>query len=177
MNNTKLNLGCGNEILPDFLNYDIVADHPEVSRLDLLNESDLQRLLCSVSDVNEVRMMHVISYMNFQQNLLVFKYIFRLLKKGGVLIIETPEYNRLLLLLLCGILFPRFKGFGIRGMYAFDEVEMYEQNFYRKTYVYSYTTRELVNLLQKAGFVDIRIKSPQTHGNRIWRDVRIEATK
>ena len=84
---TKLNLGCGYNILDGYVNIDKVQTTPEtivanILTLDFPDES-----------VTEIYLRHVIEHFFEDEIRQLLQNCHRLLQKGGSLIIETPDFE------------------------------------------------------------------------------------
>ena len=64
---------------------------------------------------------------------------------------------------------------GVRGIYAFDLGQIARRDSFA-TYAFGWSAWHLTEELQQAGFRDIEVGPPQTHG-RPWRDIRLQASK
>ena len=94
----KLNLGCGNKLLPGYINIDFFAlPEEEIKGHDFI-EADVQELpsLFAAESVDEVLAVHLFEHLTHAQiTTLLFK-IWNVLKPGGRLIIITPDFIKLL---------------------------------------------------------------------------------
>ena len=125
--------------------------------------------------VIEVCMIHSLGYLNLWQARHLFRKLHVLMRSGAKLIIELPD------VLKCAELIMRADRKldeyleGIRGIYAFSLEEVANRDHY-KPYAFGWTAWHLQEELQNAGFADLKLLPPQTHG-RPWRDIRVEAMK
>ena len=100
----KLNLGCGDKILPGYINVDIDSSrsekHPDLKsgsnpslttkRPDLdADIRDLSRIKSSIAD--EILAVHVIEHFYYWEVVPLLKSWRRLLKPGGKMILECPN--------------------------------------------------------------------------------------
>jgi GT2 family glycosyltransferase len=81
----RLNLGCGDMILPDYTNVD--KYNPKADK-----DWDAVSLPLSNNCVDEIYACHLIEHFDFHQGQEVLKEWKRVLKEGGVLIVETPDF-------------------------------------------------------------------------------------
>ena len=94
----KLNLGCGNKLLPDYINIDLMVLPEEEYKGHNFIEADVQELpsLFAAESVDEVRAEHLFEHLTHAEiTTLLFK-IWSVLKPGGRLIIITPDFIKLL---------------------------------------------------------------------------------
>lgn len=81
----KLHLGCGDEILPDYINCDI-----ENPKADML--FDATKIPFPDNSVDEIRAYHLIEHFVFQNVFDILKEWLRALKPNGILVLETPDF-------------------------------------------------------------------------------------
>ena len=165
----KLHLGCGQDYWKGYVNID----------LDVKSKADVVADLCDIgaiyktAEIEEVVMIHSLSYLRLWQARILFKDIFKLLKPGGRFVAEFPDLKKCAELILRGGDFY-FKGLG--GLYAFDERYISEKVKFTP-YAYGWSALDLVKELRACGFFRAWVQDPQTHDNREWRDSRVEAFK
>lgn len=87
----KYNLGCGKNILPGWINVDLVPFSKEVYELDIRN---LDRL----PDFNEgsadhILLKHVIEHFNLPEIKRILGNCYYMLKEDGILEISTPDFG------------------------------------------------------------------------------------
>ena len=160
-------------------------DAAETARCDL--RLDFSRLGESFADgsVAEVAMIHSLSYLRLWEARQLFADLHRLLRPGGRLVLELPDLAK------CAERALRSQGRvsrgpeaegdeeeyleAVRGLYAFDMGQIERREAFTP-YAFGWSAWHLRRELARAGFVDIRVLDPVTHGPRPWRDSRIEAT-
>lgn len=81
----KIHLGCGKNIKENYINIDAYVDFPGVEKLDIFN------LPYPDNSVDEVLSEHLAEHIRFADEEKFWKESFRVLRKGGVLICETPD--------------------------------------------------------------------------------------
>ena len=85
----KLNLGCGDKILPGYVNVDMVSSRagkqPDVNA----DIRDLRKIKSSIAD--EILAVHVIEHFYYWEVVPLLQSWRRLLKPGGKLILECPN--------------------------------------------------------------------------------------
>lgn len=82
----KLNVGCGNLILKGWINLDIMA----IEGIDM--QSDAKYLPFKSEVFDELYCSHIIEHFDFLQGFEVLSEWKRVLKTGGKLVIETPDF-------------------------------------------------------------------------------------
>jgi SAM-dependent methyltransferase len=85
----RLNLGCGNKILPSYINVDVATRHPTIPP-DIL--CDLHRLEpFTDNSVDEILSVHVVEHFWRWEVVDILKEWVRVLKPGGRMILECPN--------------------------------------------------------------------------------------
>jgi len=84
----RLNLGCGNDIKEDYINID---RYNNTKQADLI--SDITNLPFKNETIDEVYISHVMEHFSFDDVMLVFKEINRVLMIGGDLEIYVPDFQ------------------------------------------------------------------------------------
>ena len=84
-NQIKLNLGCGDIIIPDYINVDLYNVNADAM-------CDVKHLLFTDNFADLIYASHIIEHFDFHEGNNVLKEWYRVLKKGGKLIIETPDF-------------------------------------------------------------------------------------
>ena len=103
----RLHLGCGPNIKPDYINVDAWVDHPDVVQADILD------LPYEDQSVDEILSEHVFEHIGFEQEEVLWRGCFRVLKPGGKMTIETPDMEWLCRQFLVAP--DRFEAFYQRG--------------------------------------------------------------
>ena len=81
----KLNLGCGSDIREGYVNIDLYNDKADL-------QCDVTALPYEDSSIDEIFASHIIEHFDFQQSWAVLAEWYRVLKPGGMLKIETPDF-------------------------------------------------------------------------------------
>jgi predicted SAM-dependent methyltransferase len=187
-----LNLGCGNKLYPrqhDWINVDVVqpTDQVEiVSFIDgkysdsgnetpLFHNSDL-KVMNFISDncVDEIHAYHVIEHFATYEVLDVLKEWKRVLKPGGLVVLEQPDVLKCAAWLLAGAQTGEQQyefNFGLLGFYGKQDA-----NEPLMAHKWGYYPSSLQVVLEKAGFIKIRHDVAKTHGKHM-RDFRIIGEK
>lgn len=162
----KLNLGCGRKILDGYINVDIVRS-PRATR-DPEIFCDLRKLSLPDNYADEAMAIHVIEHFYVWEVVDVLIEWRRVLKPGGLLILECPDVLKAASNLVKRT-DPQESIWGIYG----DPLECNEYMSHK----WGWTPETLTLYLQQAGFGKIREADPQWHGKRKLRDMRLEAFK
>jgi len=173
---TRVNLCCGSDIKPGWVNLDLHPVSAKVRRFNLTNESDLQWL--STLNADRIEMHHAISYLNIAQAVAVLNACHASLVQGGELVLEFPDLQKLA---------AKLATVGednldeylelVRAIYAYDVEDAYDPGFDKQTYVFGWSGPILTRFLLQAGFATVRTLRPEKHGPRPWRDTRLVATR
>ena len=161
----KLNLGAGKMRLPGFVSVDI-QPHPKAGAPDII--ADVRRVPLQDACADEVHAYHVIEHFaRYEANALIGEWT-RLLRDGGRLVLELPNLEAACRNLLAGMddqmsMWPIYGDWNHRDPYMLHQ--------------HGYTPKTIKTLLVECGLKDICVLPPQTHGRRVNRDMRVEATK
>lgn len=171
----RVNYGCGRRVLSGYVNVDAVI-HPKAERAPEVlhalrfNEdgslADKTPMLDDFAD--ELLAAHVIEHFFAWQAPFVLQEWKRLLKPGGRLILELPNIEAAARNLLAGMR-PQMWEFAFYGDHSHRDPYM--------CHLCGYTPGSIKRLVEAAGFTDVQILPPQTHGPRPNRDMRVEAVK
>ena len=163
----KLNLGCGRRVLSGFFNVDIQQNPKAPRALDLIADIS-QPLPLPDACADEVHAYHLIEhFFRWQANDILTEWK-RLLKPGGLLVLELPNLEAACKNLLAGMddqmcMWPLYGDWSHRDPYMMHK--------------HGYTPRTIKALAEECGFEAIAMLPPQTHGARVNRDMRLEARK
>lgn len=168
----RLHLGCGSDYWPGYVNVDMSPN----SVCDLQMDFTKIGRIYPANSVTEVALIHSLSYLRLWQARDLFADLYRILKPGGIVIIEFPDLGKCAQKALeCRTSKAEYLE-AVRGLYAFD-MEQIERKEMFTPYAFGWSSWHLEQELGKAGFCHITISDPKTHGQRIWRDTRVEAIK
>jgi predicted SAM-dependent methyltransferase len=171
----KINFGCGRKVLAGFFNIDAVRNPAAPRDPELLYAAEFngdgalkQKVPLDAGSANEVHAYHVIEHVYAWEAEALMAEWKRLLKPGGLLVLELPNIESAARNLLNGLsdqlhMWPFYGDPGHRDPYMCHR--------------WGYTPHTIMNLLDRCGFVEIHMADPQTHGARKNRDMRVQATR
>ena len=169
----RLNLGCGDKILPGYVNVDVVESRAG-KRPDVL--CDLHRLEPFADDsADEILAVHVVEHFWRWEVLDILKEWVRVLKPGGRLVLECPN-----LISACEAFLrdPEVAASGgkegQRSMWVFYGDPQWQDPY--MVHRWGYTPKSLVQLMGEAGLVDAR-QEPAQFKLREPRDMRVVGVK
>ena len=169
----KLNLGCGDKILPGYLNVDVVESRRGF-KPDVI--CDLHQLTpFENSSVDEILSVHVVEHFWRWEVLEVLQEWVRVLKPGGTMILECPNLLSAAQELLKNPEAGAGPGpEGQRTMWVF-----YGDPGWQDPYMihrWGYTPLSLARLMHEAGLVNLR-QAPAQFKLREPRDMRVVGEK
>jgi SAM-dependent methyltransferase len=168
----RLHLGCGQDYWTGYVNIDVSLDAESDLCLDFSRIGEW----FAESSVAEAVMIHSIAYGRLWEARRLLRDLHRVLVAGGRLVIETPDLAKCAAQALdAKDDLPRYLE-AVRGLYAFD-MEYIEREEPFVPYAFGWSAWHLREELEKAGFREVQVLDPRTHGPRVWRDTRIEAVK
>lgn len=134
----KLNLGCGKKMFPGFEN------------LDDRTGTDVRKLPYEANTVDEIQAIHLLEHIYYWDVLDTLKEWFRVLKPGGLLIVEMPCFEKVLQACLDPqkAQNPFYTKFALYG----GELQTKDP---RDTHKWCYSAQEVADLLAHAGFVNL----------------------
>ena len=97
----KLNLGCASRILEGYINIDLDSIEQIRARYPNINipqsatfvQGNIFSLDYPNSSVDEIRADALVEHLDFKEEPIFFKEVYRLLKPGGVFLFETPDFE------------------------------------------------------------------------------------
>lgn len=135
----KLNLGCGTNKLPGYVNIDV---EPQC-KPDLVCNFVNDRLPYKDNSIDEVVLFHCIEHINKGLHRLIISEIWRVLKPGGEFYISYPEFTK------C---YENWKS-NYRGQRKFWEATIFGRQLYPSDYhVCIMHTPEFIKFLRQHGF-------------------------
>lgn len=159
----KLNLGCGNDIRPGYINVDKFPASPDVV------QANLPDLPFADDHADEVVLSHVLEHFGYADGEYLCREIQRVLKPGGYALIEVPDIQWCMAQFLGA---PELNGYSNPsydytvehrwGLYA-QAIwgDQHNDGLYHK---WGYTAQRLLYLLNHVGFAGIEIKFVHSHG-------------
>lgn len=168
----RLHLGCGGDYWPGYVNIDLSPNGICDLQMDFTKIGDIY----PSDSVTEVALIHSLSYLRLWQARDLFADLYRILEPGGVVVIELPDLVKCARKALeCRLSETEYLE-AVRGLYAFDMDQIKRKEMFTP-YAFGWSSSHLEQELSEAGFCQITISDPKTHGQRLWRDTRIEAIK
>lgn len=169
----RLNLGCGDKILPDYINVD-VAEARAGKKPDIqCNITDLSIFKTDYAD--EIMAIHVVEHFWRWEVLDILKEWTRVLKPGGLMILECPNLISACQTLLANPeLASRPDAAGQRSMWVFYGDPGWKDPL--MIHRWGYTPQSLSALMHEAGLINIR-QEPAVYKLREPRDMRIVGEK
>lgn len=170
----KLHLGCGGVRWKDFINVDLHLFDSEIndtSRSGCVADAfaDIRDLNLDDNLVDEIFLSHVFEHFTRWQGEDMLTDWFRILKPGGLLVIETPDFWRCVLWLFHPKSEKRHLG---RTQFYGNQWDRLEYETHR----YLWSSREIKTACKMAGFEPI-VLSHRTETHHSGRDMRVVATK
>ena len=167
----RFNLGCGDKILPGYINIDTAPSRGGKSPDLIADIRDLKKIKAAIAD--EVLAVHVIEHFYYWEVIPLLQCWRRVLKPGGQLILECPN-----LLFACQMI---VKDPGIRsGPGSEGQMSMwplYGDPSWKDPLMchkWAYTPDSLAQVVTKAGFINAR-QEPAQFKLKEPRDMRIVA--
>lgn len=169
----KLNLGCGDKILPGYINVD-VAESRAGKQPDVL--CDLHTLTpFEDNTADEILSVHVVEHFWRWEVVNVLKEWFRVLKPGGLMILECPNLRSACEAFLSNPeLFAGAGQEGQRTMWVFYGDPAWQDPL--MVHRWGYTPQSLAAVMAEAGLVNLR-QAPAQFKLREPRDMRIVGEK
>ena len=164
----RLNLGCGSDIRPGFVNVDKFPSSPEIVA------ADFPILPFEENFAHELLLSHVLEHFGYADGLLLCQEMLRVLKPGGIATIEVPDI---------GWCMAQFLGAPEPGDYTDPKGDYNTQHkwglwaqaiwgdqhhdgLYHK---WGYTVHRLIYTLGHAGFAAVNVEFVPSHGVQCLR--------
>lgn len=154
----KLNLGCGKKLLPGYINIDLYGN-PDIV-------SDIKALPFKDEDVDEILAVHVFEHFYLKEVPDVLKEWKRVLKPGGMLVLELPCFNKVAQWLQVQPLKPQMT---MWAMYGDPSTHHSEADLHK----WLWSVEQITDCLSFHKFESIRYEDPCYHVKD--RDMRITA--
>ena len=168
----RLNLGCGDKILPGYVNIDLV-DERAGHKPDII--CDVRKLTLPDAYADEAMAIHVVEHFWRWEVVDILKEWHRVLKPGGKIILECPN-----LLSACAEVMKNPEGAsgpgreGQRTMWVLYGDPAWKDPL--MCHRWAYTPQSLGAVMREAGFADIR-QEPAQFKLREPRDMRVTGMK
>ncbi|MGE3771135.1 MAG: methyltransferase domain-containing protein [Bdellovibrionales bacterium] len=169
----RLNLGCGDKILENYINVDFVSERKD-NKVDM--QCDLRALTFPQNYADEMMSIHVIEHFYPWEAEEMLRHWITILKPGGKLILECPNILSAAKALLADPV-RAAKAEGKDGQLAMWP--LYGDPSWRDPLMchkWGYTPVTLIDLLQKCGFKNVR-QEPAQFKQRDPRDMRVVGEK
>ena len=153
----RLHLGAGDRHWPGWLNIDIVGD------VDI--RSDVRKIDLDDECADEISAIHLFEHIERKDVLSTVAEWKRLLKRNGTISLEMPCLDHVMDLWNQG---HRSQSAIGRALFGIDEPPTMRHHW-------CYSKQEIVDLLERSGFEDIKHETPYFHVPE--RDMRISARK
>lgn len=165
----KLNLGCGNKILPGYINVDVKqrgGKQPDI-------EADIRYLPQFDETVDEILAVHVIEHFYpWEADDLLTEWK-RVLKPGGKLILECPDFVKACWYVMEAVSNQKPMNMQLTMWPLYGDDSYKDELMMHK---YGYTPMSLGKKLHELGFVKIEEKPAQYKMKEV-RDMRLECFK
>ncbi len=162
-NEIRINLGCGSDKLLGFINLDIDPSYNP----DAVGDARSFQKLFSYESVHEIRAIHILNYLTFNEALSFLRECHKLLRSDGYLVIEGPDIRKILLKYMSN------DSEAIFAIFATDK----DGPTHKIPYIHAWDAQVLTENLSNIGFSRVALEIPQTHGRKADRDFRIVASK
>ena len=157
----KLNLGRGGKRWPGFVNVDRAGSGAEV-------ECDIRKLPYADAVVDEVHAIHVFEHFYLHEAAIVLAEWRRVLRDGGLLVLEVPCWDKVADILRAGEMRPQLVRWPLHGD---PRTHRGEEDVHK----WCWSASELSSAVKAAGFKNVCVSEPLFHV--AMRDMRLEANK
>lgn len=172
--NVRLHLGCGGVRWENFINVDFYPQDdflPDSSRNGCLADvyADIRALGLPNCTVDEIFTSHTFEHFTKWEGIDMLRDWHRMLRQGGRLVIEMPDFWRCVIWLFHPLKKKRELG---RTQFYGNQWDRHEFETHR----YLWSSSEIVGILSGLGFSEVKI-SHCTETHHPWRDMRVETIK
>ena len=147
MASDKLNIGCGSHLIEGWRNIDPYADDPRVER-KLVQEIE-------AGCAGHILLQHVLEHVNFHEQPRFVKELFRILRPGGTVHVIAPDFD-------VAVRMYYESGMRIEALYRVIPAIFGSGRSGPMLHLSPVTPTRLRDLLEYAGFAEIRINEPPT---------------
>jgi predicted SAM-dependent methyltransferase len=155
--NMKLNLGCGNDIRSGYINIDVRKTRADVLQVDL--EKEFLRFIPDES-VDELLLKDFLEHLSWRVVENFLKDCFRVLKKGGKIIIQVPDIEAIVQQVVQN---PNYKFGDLEGFKAISYWIYGAQDYPENTHKSGFTRLTLKKLLEQIGFSIVKLETVGTN--------------
>jgi SAM-dependent methyltransferase len=142
----RLNLGCGDDKREGYINADLYNENADA-------KFDAAKIPYDDNTVDEIFASHIIEHFHFQQSWEVLREWYRVLKPGGFLKVETPDFHNSCRAFIESNDYIRY------NLYSHFFSEPWKPGH---THYFLYTEPQLSWQLSMTGFVNIRRIPPES---------------
>lgn len=165
----KLNIGCGGRRLPGYTGVDVV----QRPATDIIAPADKIPLADGCAD--EVMAIHLVEHLLPWLVPNALKEWHRLLKPGGILVLEMPDIVKACQNLLDGVMRGGKHPNQLSYWAIYGDDRLRDEHMLHK---FGYCFKTIAPMVKEAGFVDIVERTTQFHpAGRNCRDFRLEAKR
>ena len=154
----KLHLGCGNKHKKGYINIDI----KKTDAVDLI--CDARKLPYKENTIEIIESYHLIEHIPYKDAVSMLKSWYNILKVGGKIIIECPDFDRDIKEYLEGNEYRLNNIFGL-------------QRWYGDFHYWGWNIKRLSKLLKEIGFINIISEEAQDYHSKGEPCIHIEAEK
>lgn len=174
LKHVKLHLGCGGMKWKDFINVDLFLYDRNVgdtSRSGCVADviADMRDLQLSDDSIDEIFTSHTFEHFTRWEGVEMLVDWFRMLKPGGRIVIETPDFWRCVFWLMHPSSEKRRLG---RTQFYGNQWDRLDYETHR----YLWSGKEISEICRNVGFTRIAV-THKTETHYSWRDMRIEVWK
>lgn len=163
----KLNLGCGDKILPGYVNIDVVDERAK-KKPDIQHDITKIHELYDKDSVDEILAVHVIEHFYLWEVHDLLSSWKSILKPGGRIVLEAPDLQKAVYHLINNPGKPQLSMWALYGDPSWKDPLMCHK--------WAYTPDSLAFILEQVGFKDTHEEPAQFKLKNI-RDMRVVGTK
>ena len=156
----KLHLGCGDKYWPGFTNVDKYDARADV-------KSECVELPFGACTAESIYALHLLEHFHRNEADAAIKEWYRVLKPGGLLVLELPCLDKMVSLIAAKEENIRLTLFGLYGDPRETKPGMEHK--------WAWSMKEIEHALDQVGFIDVSCMEPKFHFPQ--RDFRVEARK
>jgi len=163
----KLQLGCGDQIFENYIN----VDYKRIDGVDV--QADIRWLPFKDNSIEVIETYHTIEHIPRQEITSTLEDWFRVLKRGGKLVIELPDFDQNCRDYLDAIEKKDWKGVSWQLTFIYGGDSPAPEDAHR----WGYTPSLLAWILYNVGFKDVISTEPQNFHARQAACMRVECRK